>query len=96
MRHTLACSFHKGAGHLPGCSVQPQVVRGDGEPPGRFPTGREGNDSPHPHYAARCRLTITESPFFAISTLIFLSLNGTSKIPNFLQRPVFHSVPGQS
>lgn len=89
MRHTPTCSFCKGAGHLLGMQRPAPAERGDGETPGRFPRGREGNDSPHPQYAARCRLTKTESPLFAIPTLISLSLNGTAKIPNFFAATSF-------
>ena len=42
MRHTLACSFHKGAGHLPGCSVQPRAERGMVRPWGVSVTGGMG------------------------------------------------------
>ena len=89
MRYTPACSFSKGAGHLLGMQRAAPGRAGDGETPGRFRNRREGSDSPHPQYAARCRLTITGSPFFAIPTLISLSLNGTAKIPNFFAATSF-------
>ena len=96
MRHTLACSFHKGAGRLPVCSVQPRAERLYGEPRGRFRNRREENDSPHPQYAARCRLTITESPFFAIPTLIFFIPERDRKDSEFFCSDHFFNRPGQS